>query len=96
MQFRTVDEGTQQAMRIPKGLDALIEDGVIDEVLQELKSGKEAAVFVVRARDAILCAKVYKDLGTRSFQARAQYQEGRKTRGNRCGNKRIGGGDDGA
>lgn len=70
-------------MKTPKGLQPLIDDGVIDEVLRPLKSGKEASVYVVRAGDEVLCAKVYKDMGQRSFQARVQYQEGRKVRGSR-------------
>jgi RIO kinase 1 len=70
-------------MKTPRGQLALIDDGVIDEVIRPLKSGKEAAVYVVRAGDEIRCAKVYKDMRQRSFQARAQYQEGRKVRGSR-------------
>jgi RIO kinase 1 len=70
-------------MKIPKGLQPLIDDGVIDEVLRPLKSGKEASVYVVGAGAQVLCAKVYKDLAQRSFQARVQYQEGRKFRGSR-------------
>lgn len=70
-------------MRIPSELQPLIDDGVIDEVLRALKSGKEASVYTVRAGDQMLCAKVYKNMAQRSFQARAQYQEGRKVRGSR-------------
>ena len=70
-------------MKTPQGLQALIDDGVIDEVLRPLKSGKEAAVYIVRSGDKIRCAKVYKDLAQRSFQQRVQYQEGRKVRGSR-------------
>jgi RIO kinase 1 len=70
-------------MKTPKGLQPLIDDGVIDEVLRPLKSGKEADVYVVRSGDEIRCAKVYKDMAQRSFQARVQYQEGRKVRGSR-------------
>jgi serine/threonine-protein kinase RIO1 len=70
-------------MRTPAGLAALIEDGVIDEVLRPLKSGKEASVYVVRCGAEIRCAKVYKDMAQRSFQQRVQYQEGRKVRGSR-------------
>ncbi len=70
-------------MKIPKGLQPLIDDGAIDEVLRPLKSGKEASVYTVRAGDEVLCAKVYKDMAQRSFQARVQYQEGRKVRGSR-------------
>ena len=70
-------------MKTPKGLQPLVDDGVIDEVLRPLKSGKEASVYVVRSGDEVLCAKVYKDMAQRSFQARVQYQEGRKVRGSR-------------
>lgn len=70
-------------MKTPEALRALIDDGVIDEVLRPLKSGKEAAVYVVRSGDEVRCAKVYKDMAQRSFQQRVQYQEGRKVRGSR-------------
>ena len=70
-------------MKTPQGLQALIDDGVIDEVMRPLKSGKEAAVYVVRSGDDVRCAKVYKDMAQRSFQQRVQYQEGRKVRGSR-------------
>ena len=70
-------------MRIPPGLQPLIDDGVIDAVVRPLKSGKEASVWVVRCGEAIRCAKVYKDMAQRSFQARTVYQEGRKVRGSR-------------
>ena len=70
-------------MKTPHALQALIDDGVIDEVVRPLKSGKEAAVYVVRSHGEVLCAKVYKDMAQRSFQQRVQYQEGRKVRGSR-------------
>ncbi len=70
-------------MKTPEALQALIDDGVIDEVLRPLKSGKEAAVYVVRSGDDVRCAKVYKDMAQRSFKQRTQYQEGRKVRGSR-------------
>ncbi len=70
-------------MKIPTNLQPLIDDGIIDAVLRPLKSGKEAAVYVVQRGDEVLCAKVYKDMAQRSFQARVQYQEGRKVRGSR-------------
>jgi RIO kinase 1 len=70
-------------MKTPKGLQPLIDDGVIDEVLRSLKSGKEATVYIVRSGAQIRCAKVYKDMAQRSFQKRTQYQEGRKVRGSR-------------
>jgi RIO kinase 1 len=70
-------------MKIPKALQPLIDDGVIDEVLRPLKSGKEASVYIVRSGDIVRCAKVYKDMGQRSFQQRTTYQEGRQVRGSR-------------
>jgi RIO kinase 1 len=70
-------------MKTPKELQPLVDDGVIDAVLRPLKSGKEAAVYVVQSGDEVLCAKVYKDMAQRSFQQRVQYQEGRRVRGSR-------------
>jgi RIO kinase 1 len=70
-------------LKTPTALQALIDDGVIDEVIRSLKSGKEATVYLVRAGTQTRCAKVYRDMRQRSFQSRAQYQEGRKVRGSR-------------
>ncbi len=70
-------------MKIPKRLQPLVDDGLIDEVISRLMSGKEADVFVVRSGGEIRCAKVYKDAVKRSFKKAAQYQEGRKVRGGR-------------
>jgi len=70
-------------MKTPTALQPLIDDGVIDEVVRSLKSGKEATVYLVRSGAQTRCAKVYRDMGQRSFQRRAQYQEGRKVRGSR-------------
>jgi len=70
-------------MKTPAGLQPLIDDGVIDEVLRSLKSGKEATVYVVRSGADTRCAKVYRNMAQRSFQKRSQYQEGRKVRGTR-------------
>jgi len=70
-------------MKTPAGLQPLIDDGVIDEVIHSLKSGKEATVYLVRSGAHMRCAKVYRDMAQRSFQKRARYQEGRKVRGSR-------------
>jgi RIO kinase 1 len=56
---------------------------VIDEVTRSLKSGKEATVYIVRTGTQLRCAKLYRDMGQRSFQRRTVYQEGRKVRGSR-------------
>lgn len=70
-------------MKIPRGLQPLIDEGVIDEVVRPLKSGKEASVYLVACGSTLRCAKVYKDANHRGFQKLAQYQEGRKARGSR-------------
>ena len=70
-------------MKIPKGLQPLIDDGMVDSVVRRLKSGKEASVFIVACGDQIRCAKVYKEAEQRGFHKLAQYQEGRKTRSSR-------------
>lgn len=70
-------------MKTPKRIQPLIDEGLVDEVLRPLMSGKEAAVYVVRCGDAIRCAKVYKDASQRSFKKAVQYQEGRKVRSSR-------------
>lgn len=70
-------------MKTPSSLLPLVEDGIIDEVLYSLMSGKEATVYVVRCGDALRCAKVYKEVHKRSFKKAAQYQEGRKVRNSR-------------
>ncbi|WP_346795540.1 PA4780 family RIO1-like protein kinase [Halomonas sp. Bachu 37] len=70
-------------MKIPKRLQPLVDDGLIDEVLVQLMSGKEAQVYVVRCGDDIRCAKVFKEAKQRSFKQAVQYQEGRKERNSR-------------
>ena len=70
-------------MKIPKGLQPLIDDGMVDTVVRRLKSGKEASVFIVACGDELRCAKVYKEAENRGFHKLAQYQEGRKTRNSR-------------
>jgi RIO kinase 1 len=70
-------------MKIPKRLQPLVNDGLIDEVLYQLMSGKEATVYAVRCGEEVRCAKVYKEAMKRSFKKAAQYQEGRKVRNTR-------------
>jgi RIO kinase 1 len=70
-------------MKTPKRLAGLLEEGLIDEVIGQLMSGKEATVYVVRCGDTIRCAKVYKDAAQRSFKKSASYQEGRKVKNSR-------------
>ncbi|PUA27708.1 MAG: serine protein kinase RIO [Cellvibrio sp. 79] len=70
-------------MKIPKRLQPLVDDGLIDEVYYQLMSGKEAQVFVVSANNEVRCAKVYKEANKRSFKQAVQYQEGRSVRNTR-------------
>ena len=70
-------------MKIPKRIQPLIDDGVIDAVISRLMSGKEADVFVVRCGSEIRCAKVYKEAMKRSFKQAVNYREGRKVRNSR-------------
>ena len=70
-------------MKIPKRIQPLVDDGLVDEVVSRLMSGKEADVFVVRSGDELRCAKVYKEAAKRSFKKAAQYTEGRKVRNTR-------------
>jgi len=70
-------------MKIPKRLQPLYEDGLIDSVISQLMSGKEATVYVVAAGDDILCAKVYKEADKRSFKKAVSYTEGRKSKNSR-------------
>ena len=70
-------------MKTPKRLQPLQEEGLIDEVMRQLMSGKEATVYVVRCGEEIRCAKVYKEASQRSFKNAASYQEGRKVKNSR-------------
>lgn len=72
-------------MKIPKRLLPLIEDGLVDEVIGQLMSGKEATVYMVRCGSEVRCAKVYKEAAQRSFKKAVQYQEGRRVRNSRRG-----------
>ena len=70
-------------MKIPKRLQPLVDDGLIDSVVRQLMSGKEAMVFVVRCGTESRCAKVYKEADKRSFRQAVDYTENRKTKNSR-------------
>jgi len=70
-------------MKIPARLQPLVEDGLIDDVIRQLMSGKEATVFIVRCGTEIRCAKVYKEANKRSFRQAVDYTENRKTKNSR-------------
>ncbi len=70
-------------MKTPDRLRPLQDEGLIDEVVRQLMSGKEAMVYVVRSGDETLCAKIYKEATHRSFRQAVDYTENRKTKNSR-------------
>ena len=70
-------------MKVPQRLRPLVEEGLVDDVLSQLMSGKEATVYVVRCGDDVRCAKIYKDAKQRSFKNAVSYTEGRKVKNSR-------------
>jgi len=70
-------------MKTPKRIEPLVEDGLVDKVMRQLMSGKEATVYVVQCGDEIRCAKVYKEANQRGFHQAVHYTEGRKTKNSR-------------
>lgn len=70
-------------MKTPSRLQPLVVDGLVDTVLRQLMSGKEATVYVVQCGDEIRCAKVYKEANKRSFRQAVDYTEGRKIKNSR-------------
>ena len=70
-------------MKIPKRLEPLLEDGLIDGVVRQLTSGKEAMVFVVTCGEETRCAKVYKEANKRAFRQSVDYTENRKVKNSR-------------
>ena len=72
-------------MKTPARLASLLEDGLIDVVLRQLMSGKEATVYVVRCGEEVRCAKVYKEANKRSFRQSVDYTEGRRVKNSRQG-----------
>jgi len=70
-------------VKAPKRLQSLIDEGLIDTVVRQLMSGKEAMVYVVRCGDETRCAKVYKEATHRSFRQAVDYTENRKVKNTR-------------
>ena len=70
-------------MKAPPRLQSLIEEGLIDTVVRQLMSGKEAMVYVVRCGDDTRCAKIYKEATHRSFRQAVDYTENRKVKNSR-------------
>jgi RIO kinase 1 len=70
-------------MKPPRRLQSLIDEGLIDLVVRQLMSGKEATVYVVRCGDETRCAKIYKEATQRSFRQAVDYTENRKVKNTR-------------
>jgi RIO kinase 1 len=70
-------------MKAPQRLQSLVEEGLIDSVVRQLMSGKEAMVYVVRRGEETLCAKIYKEATQRSFRQAVDYTENRKVKNSR-------------
>ncbi len=80
---RTVPSPNTGPMKAPPRLQSLIDEGLIDTVVRQLMSGKEAMVFVVRSGDETRCAKIYKEANNRSFRQAVDYTENRKVKNSR-------------
>ena len=70
-------------MKTPSRIEPLVTDGLVDHVIRQLMSGKEAAVYVVQCGEELRCAKVYKEANKRGFHKAADYTEGRKIKNSR-------------
>jgi RIO kinase 1 len=70
-------------MKTPSRIEPLVADGLVDSVLRQLMSGKEAMVYVVQCGDEVRCAKVYKEANKRGFHKAVDYTEGRKIKNSR-------------
>ena len=70
-------------MKLPKRLQTLVDEGLVDKVMRQLMSGKEATVFVVHSGGEVRCAKVYKEATERSFRQAVDYTENRKVKNTR-------------
>jgi len=74
-------------MKTPPRLQSLVDEGLIDTVVRQLMSGKEAMAYVVHCtHDGALqarCAKVYKEAQQRSFRQAVDYTENRKVKNSR-------------
>ena len=70
-------------MKAPPRLQTLVDEGLIDTVVRQLMSGKEAMVYVVRCGDETRCAKIYKEATQRSFRQAVDYTENRKVKNSR-------------
>ncbi|WP_390343249.1 PA4780 family RIO1-like protein kinase [Variovorax boronicumulans] len=70
-------------MKTPPRLQSLVDEGLIDSVVRQLMSGKEAMVYVVRCGEETRCAKIYKEADKRSFRQAVDYTENRRVKNTR-------------
>ena len=70
-------------MKTPDRLETLVDEGIVQEVIRPLMSGKEAQIYLVRVEGEEYVAKVYKEASERTFKHRIEYTEGRRTRNSR-------------
>ena len=70
-------------MKTPKRIEPLVEEGLVDSVICQLMSGKEAMIYLVRCGEKVRCAKVYKEHNQRNFRQNIHYTEGRKIKNSR-------------
>ncbi|RKH09441.1 hypothetical protein D7X74_29550 [Corallococcus sp. CA047B] len=64
-------------------LETLLADGIIDAVIGQLKTGKEAEVWLVQHAGQVVAAKLYKERHERNFRNNSGYKEGREVRNSR-------------
>ncbi len=74
---RSVNKLKQEGGFDDSGLQRLFEQGLITELLGELKSGKEATVYLARGPQGLVAAKLYRDAAVRSFKNDQLYRDGR-------------------
>lgn len=70
-------------MKIPSRMMSLVEEGLVDEVLHQLMTGKEAEVYMVLSQGQVCCAKIYKEVNKRNFKHNTDYTEGRRVKNSR-------------
>lgn len=72
------EQATSSADRFDdSGLQRLFERGLLHDIEFQLKSGKEATVYVARGPNGRLAAKVYRDEAHRALKDDAVYRQGR-------------------
>jgi RIO kinase 1 len=64
-------------------LETLLADGIIEAVIGQLKTGKEAEVWLVQHAGEVVAAKLYKERHERNFRNNVGYREGREVRNSR-------------